>query len=127
MGALGGTCRRGRGTQMAGVSLTRSVLAVCPGRTCRIPSARLGCRGDGELRRVVPDKEERILTGPGQEVRKYRVEHWGSDRARVLAIVDDVVAHRTTLVPYASRLLMEGVTGKVVFLDDGNDTVLATY
>ncbi|HEY7033813.1 MAG TPA: hypothetical protein VH482_20925 [Thermomicrobiales bacterium] len=68
-----------------------------------------------------------MVTKLGQEGRRYRVEHRESDRTRVLAIVTDVFPHRTTLVPYASRLLREGMSGQVVLLDDASDAVVATY
>ena len=67
------------------------------------------------------------MTGPGDGGRRFRVEHRGADGVRVLARVAGVFPHWSTLVPYASRLLMDGATGAVVLLDDVNGEIVATY
>jgi len=44
-----------------------------------------------------------------------------------LARVADVFPHWSTLIPYASRLLMDGATGDVVLRDEANGEIVATY
>jgi len=44
-----------------------------------------------------------------------------------LARVSGVFPHWSTLIPYASRLLMDGATGDIVLRDDANGEIVATY
>jgi hypothetical protein len=67
------------------------------------------------------------VTGSGEGDRRYRVEHRAGDGVRVLARVAGVFPHWTTLIPYASRLLMDGATGHVVLRDEANGEIVATY
>jgi hypothetical protein len=67
------------------------------------------------------------VIGSGEDDRKYRVEYRGADGTRVLARVAGVFPHWSTLIPYASRLLMDGATGAVVLRDDATGETVATY
>jgi hypothetical protein len=67
------------------------------------------------------------VIGSGEDDRKYRVEYRGADGTRVLARVAGVFPHWSTLIPYASRLLMDSATGAVVLLDDATGETVATY
>ena len=53
------------------------------------------------------------------ERRWFRVELRGADGPRLLGYVPDVRPHPSSLTPFVSRLLMEGITvGEVVLIDE---------
>ena len=58
--------------------------------------------------------------------RWYRVEHHDGDQIRALDRIADVYPHRTTLTPFLSRLLQEGVRGgELVLIEEATERTVA--
>jgi hypothetical protein len=87
------------------------------------PSARaIGTAAPYDRARLFELLRGTILHGP----RWYRVEHHADTQVRALDRIADVYAHHTTLSPFRSHLLLEGIEqGELVLIDEATGRIVA--